>query len=144
MGTAAKVVRSRPRLRPHAARRRASGDGRPRRSDGAPAASENARRGSASRGEDRRCLRVALPGEVLPHGGLQVLHHVEARILAPERMAQERNEIGGPLAGGKVGRRKPGGFRDLLLAVEGMEEGAAKLRRREGRIVAARQATESF
>ena len=96
------------------------------------------------RGEDRRCLRVALPGEVLLNGGLQVLHHVEARILAQERMAQERNESGGPLAGGKVGCRKPRGFRDLLLAVEGMEEGAAKLRRREGRIVAARQATESF
>ncbi len=97
------------------------------------------------RGEDRRCVRVALPGEVLLNGGLQVLHHVEASVLTQERMAQERNEIGGPLAGGKVGRRKPGGFRDLLLAVEGIEEGAAKLRRREGgSIVAARQATESF
>ncbi len=102
---------------------------------------EVARRGD----EDRRCVRVAPPSEVLPNGGLQVLHHVEARILAQERMAQERNEIGGPLAGGKVGRRKPRGFRDLLLAVEGIEEGAAKLRRREGgSIVAARQATESF
>ena len=31
---------------------------------------------------------VALPGEVLPHGGLQVLHHMEAGVLAQERMAQ--------------------------------------------------------
>ena len=38
--------------------------------------------------KDRRCLWVALPGEVLPDGGLQVLHHMEAGVLAQERMAQ--------------------------------------------------------
>ena len=53
--------------------------------------------------EDRRSLWVALPGEVLPHGGLQVLHHVEAGVLAQDRVAQERNEIGGRMAGGEVG-----------------------------------------
>jgi hypothetical protein len=36
--------------------------------------------GKVARGsdEDRRCLLVTLPGEVLPHGGLQILHHVDA------------------------------------------------------------------
>jgi hypothetical protein len=42
-----RTIRSRPRLRPHAARRLASGDRRPGRSDGVPAASGNGRQGSA-------------------------------------------------------------------------------------------------
>ena len=53
--------------------------------------------------KDRRCFRLPLPGEVLPHGGLEILHHVEARVLAQERVAQERNEIFGAMASGKVG-----------------------------------------
>jgi hypothetical protein len=44
--------------------------------------------------EDRRNLWVALPAEALPHGGLQVLYHVEASILAQHRVTQNRNEIG--------------------------------------------------
>jgi hypothetical protein len=76
------------------------------------------------RDEDRRDLWVALPDEALLHGGLQVLDHVEASILAQDRVAQNRNEIGGPPAGGEVGCSEPRGFRDLLLAVAGIEEGA--------------------
>jgi hypothetical protein len=60
---------------------------------------------------------------------LQILHHVEAGVLAQQCVAQERNEIGGPMTGGKVGCREPCCFRDLLLAVAGIEEGAAKLLR---------------
>jgi hypothetical protein len=82
--------------------------------------------------EDRLNLWVALPGEALPHGRLQVLHHVEASILAQDRVAQDCNEIGGRPAGGEVGRSEPRGFRDLLLAVAGIQEGAAKLDRRHG------------
>src|ERR1700724_4769857 len=52
---------------------------------------EIARRGD----KDRCCLRVAPPSEVLTHGSLQILHHVEPDVLAQERVAQERNEIGG-------------------------------------------------
>ena len=45
------------------------------------------------------------------------------------------------MAGGEVAGREPRGFRDLLLAVAGIEERAPKLRRREARrVVAARQA----
>lgn len=60
--------------------------------------------GKVARGsdEDRRCLLVTLPGEVLPHGGLQILHHVEAGVLAQERVAKERNEIGGRMTSGNV------------------------------------------
>jgi hypothetical protein len=74
--------------------------------------------GEVARGgdEDRRCLLVTVPGEVLSHGGLQILHHVEAGVLAKERVAQKRNEIGGPMASGNVVRRQPRGFGDLLLA----------------------------
>ena len=99
--------------------------------------------GKVARGsdEDRRCLLVTLPGEVLSHGGLQILHHVEAGVLAQERVAKERNEIGGRMASGNVVCRQPRGFRDLLLAVAGIEEPAAKLGRRQGcRVIAARQA----
>ena len=91
------------------------------------------------RDEDRRDLRVALPDEALLHGGLQVLDHVEAGILAQDRVAQNRNEIGGPPSGGEVGRSEPRGFRDLLLAVAGIEEGAAQLHRRQDRFLAKRQ-----
>jgi hypothetical protein len=45
-------------------------------------------------------------------------------------VAQKRNEIGGPMVGGKVGGREPRGFSDLLLTVAGTEESAAKLSRR--------------
>jgi hypothetical protein len=31
-------------------------------------------------------LWVGLPGEILPDGGLQVLHHMKAGVLAQERM----------------------------------------------------------
>ena len=57
--------------------------------------SEIARRGD----QNGCCLRVALPSEVLAHGSLQILHHVEADVLAQERVAQERNEIGGRMTG---------------------------------------------
>jgi hypothetical protein len=70
--------------------------------------------------EDRRNLWVALPGEALPHGRLQVLYHVEASILAQDRVAQNGNEIGGLPAGGKVGRSEPRGCCDLLLAIAGI------------------------
>jgi hypothetical protein len=89
--------------------------------------------------EDRRNLSVALPGEALPHGGLQVLDQVEAGILAQDRVAQDCNEIGRRPVGGEVGRSEPRGFRDLLLTVAGIQEGAAKLRRREGWFLAKRQ-----
>src|SRR6516165_9899498 len=84
---------------------------------------EVARRGD----EDRRCLSVTLPGEVLPRGGLQVLHHVEAGVLAQERVAQQCNEIDWWIACGNVVRGQPRRFCDLLLAVAGIEECAAKL-----------------
>ena len=96
---------------------------------------EIARRGD----EDRRCLWVALPGEILPHGGLQVLHHMEAGVLAQQRIAQQCNEIGGWIAGGKMTSCQPPGLRNLLLAVAGIEECAAKLGGRRDYIIFARQ-----
>jgi hypothetical protein len=82
--------------------------------------------------EDRRNLWVALPGEALLHGGLQVLYHVEASILAQYRVTQNRNEISRRPAGGEMGRSDPRGFCDLLLPVAGIQEGAAQLHRRWG------------
>jgi hypothetical protein len=70
--------------------------------------------------QDRGNLWVALPSEALLHGRLQVLHHVEASILPQDRVAQNCNEIGGPPAGGEVGRRESRGLRDLLLSVAGI------------------------
>ena len=75
--------------------------------------------------EDRRCLSVTLPGEVLPHGDFQILHHVEASVLAQERVAQQCNEIDWWIARGNVVRGQPRSFCDLLLAVTGIEECAA-------------------
>jgi hypothetical protein len=89
--------------------------------------------------QDRGDLRVALPGEALLHGRLQVLQHVEAGILPQDRVAQNCNEVGGPPAGGEVGRSELGGLRYLLLSVAGVQEGAAKLGRRRGRFLAMRQ-----
>ena len=66
---------------------------------------------------------------------------MEAGILAQQRVADERDEIGRWMAGREVARREPRGLRDLLLAVAGIEEGAPQLGRREaGCIVPARQA----
>jgi hypothetical protein len=76
------------------------------------------------------CFWIVLPCEVLPRGGLQILDHVEAGVLAQKRVAEKRNEVGGLMAGGKVLRRKPRGFCDLLLAIAGIKEGVAKLSRR--------------
>ena len=57
--------------------------------------------------EDRRNLWGAMPGEALPHSGLQALYHVEAGILAQHGVSQNRNEIGGRPAGGE---NRPGRF----------------------------------
>jgi len=42
-------------------------------------------------------------------------------------MAHQRDQIGRRMAGGEVAGREPSGFRDLLLAVAGIEERAPKL-----------------
>jgi hypothetical protein len=87
----------------------------------------------AGRGdEDWGDLGLALPRETLLHGGLQILDHMEAGIFAQDCVAQNRNEIGWRAAGGKVSCSEPRGFRNLLLAVAGIQKGAAKLRRRGG------------
>src|SRR5437588_6563910 len=96
---------------------------------------------AGGRDEDRRCLRVALPGEILPRGGLQILHHVKSGILAQKRVAEERNEFRASPALGKMAGGKPRRLRDLLLAIAGIEERIAKLRRRKlCAVIAARQA----
>jgi hypothetical protein len=82
--------------------------------------------------QDGRCLSVAVPREVLAHGSLQILQHVEAGILAQKRMAEERYQVGGRITNGDVTRRQPSCLRDLLLAVAGIKKRAAKLRPREG------------
>ena len=74
----------------------------------------------------------ATSGSPWRDGGLQVLDHMEASILAKDRVAQNCNEIGGRPAGGEVDCSEPRGFRDLLLAVAGIQEGAAKLHWRRG------------
>ena len=57
--------------------------------------------GEVARGgdEDRGGIGLALPREILVHGSLQILHHVETDVLAQQRVAQERNEIGGRMVG---------------------------------------------
>ena len=82
--------------------------------------------------EDRRNLGLALPRKTLLHGGLQILDHMEASILAKNCVAQNCNEIGGRPAGPDMGCGEPCGFRYLLLAVAGIQEGAAQLRWRRG------------
>jgi hypothetical protein len=74
-------------------------------------------------------LLVKISGLALStHGRLQVLHNVESGILAQQGMAHQRNQIGRRMAGGEVAGREPRSFRDLLLAVAGIEERAPKLR----------------
>jgi hypothetical protein len=50
--------------------------------------------------EDRSNLGFALPRKALLHGGLQVLDHVEASILAKDRMAQNCNDASLPCSTG--------------------------------------------
>ena len=85
---------------------------------------------------------VTLPGEVLPHGGLQILHHVEAGVLAQERVAKERNEIGGRMTNGNVVCRQPRGLRDLLAVARRGTRGEAG--RRGLRVIAAGQASRRY
>ena len=82
-----------------------------------------------SRDEDHPGLGVALPGEVLPHGGLQILHHVKSRVLAQERVTEKRNKHVALTADGKVAGGKLRCLRNLLLAVASSEKSLAKLRR---------------
>jgi hypothetical protein len=84
--------------------------------------------GEVTRGgnEDRRRLWVTAPGEILAHGGLQVLHHVEAGVLAHQGMAEERNQIRSRITGCDVHGGKPRSFGDLLLPIAGIEERTAK------------------
>jgi hypothetical protein len=44
-------------------------------------------------------------------------------------VAQDRDEISRPMTGSKVGRRKSCGFSDPLVAITGIKDRAAKVRR---------------
>jgi hypothetical protein len=73
-------------------------------------------------------------------GRLQVLHHVEPASSRSTAWPKIAMKSAGLPAGGEVGRSEPRGFRDLRLAVAGIQEGAAKLHWRQGRFLAMRQA----
>ena len=54
---------------------------------------------------------------------------METGVFAHERMAQQCNEIGRGITGGKVMRRQPPGLRDLVLTIACIEKCTAKLGR---------------